>query len=457
MNHRIEKDSLGEQEIPNAVYWGIHTQRAILNFQISRTKVPFCLIRALAKVKKAACLANWELGYLDDQKADGIIRACDEISSGRLEDQFPLDAYQGGAGTSTNMNVNEVVANRALEILGKSKGDYSWIHPIEHVNLHQSTNDVYPTALKVAAMFLFQSLSSEIASLQGIFQQKEKEFAEIVKIGRTEMQEAVPMTLGAQFSAFAEAFGRDRWRVFKCEERLRVVNLGGTAIGTGLGAPKSYIFLVIEKLREVTSLGLCRSENTVDGTSNADAFVEVSGILKAHAANLIKAANDLRLMNLLGEIRLPKIQAGSSIMPGKVNPVVLEAVVQTAQKVIANDFLITQSAALGSFQIVEWMPLLSLAILDSLELLTNVNSVFREHVSGISADAEKCQLYFRESPALVTAFLPYIGYERAGALLKKFEAAKLEKNAWIHFLERELGEELVAQVLSPENLTKLGH
>ncbi len=255
------------------------------------------------------------------EKAEAIINACDEIAKGRFSDQFPVDALQGGAGTSTNMNLNEVIANRAIEILGGNKGDYSLIHPLEDVNLHQSTNDVYPTAIKVAGIYRLRDLAKAIAELQGAFQEKEKEFAGIIKIGRTELQEAVPITLGAEFSAFAEAISRDRWRTFKCEERLRVVNLGGTAVGTGLAAPQDYIFLVIEKLREVTGLGLSRGENLPAETANADSFVEVSGILKAHAVNLLKIANDLRLMNLLGEIKLPQLQAGSSIMPGKVNPV----------------------------------------------------------------------------------------------------------------------------------------
>ncbi|RKY60852.1 MAG: aspartate ammonia-lyase, partial [Candidatus Latescibacterota bacterium] len=281
MEYRIEKDFLGEKKIPKEAYWGIHTQRAIENFPITGYRTPFSLIRAFAIVKKACCMANLELGYIDEKKANAIILACDEIIDGKLADQFPLDPLQGGAGTSTNMNVNEVIANRAIEILGGEKGDYSIVHPLNDVNLHQSTNDTYPTAMKVATIVELRNLSQAIARLQGAFQRKEKEFAQVVKTGRTELQEAVPLTLGAEFSAFAEAIARDRWRTFKCEERLRVVNLGGTAVGTGLGAPRSYIFLVIEKLRAITGLGLSRGENMVDQTANTDCFVEVSGILKA--------------------------------------------------------------------------------------------------------------------------------------------------------------------------------
>ena len=278
MNQRKEKDGLGEMDVPADAYWGIHTERARRNFALTGRTAPEPLIRALVMVKKACALANRELGYLPAEKADAILAACDELIGGAPAGQFPVDALQGGAGTSTHMNVNEVIANRALEVLGFAKGDYARLHPIEDVNLHQSTNDVYPTALKIAAIFGLRQLSESVAGLQNAFQKKEKEFSGIVKIGRTEMQEAVPLTLGAEFSAFAEAFARDRWRTFKCEERLRTVNLGGTAVGTGLTAPRNYIFLVIERLREVTGLGLTRGENAVDQTANADCFVEVSGM-----------------------------------------------------------------------------------------------------------------------------------------------------------------------------------
>lgn len=452
---RIEKDLLGESKVPQDAYWGTHTQRAINNFHISGIKVNAGLIKSLAQVKKACCLANLETGYINPEKGKAIIVACDEIAGDKLADQFPIDALQGGAGTSTNMNVNEVIANRAIEILGGNKGNYTIIHPLEDVNLHQSTNDDYPTAVKVAAIFLLRDLSKAIANLQGAFQEKEKEFAAMVKIGRTELQEAVPITLGAEFSAFAEAFSRDRWRTFKCEERLRVVNMGGTAVGTGLAAPRDYIFLVIEKLRDITGLGLSRGENIMGETANVDAFVEVSGILKAHAVNLIKIANDLRLMNLLGEIRLPQLQAGSSIMPGKVNPVLAEAAVQTGIKVIANDAIVTDAAARGTLQINEFLPLLAHALLESLDLLININGLLSEHVRGIVADKEKCEEYFDHSPMIITALLPSIGYERATQLITEFSAGS-EKNMRL-FLEEKLGKDLIDEVLSPYQLTALGY
>ncbi|MEN6373642.1 MAG: aspartate ammonia-lyase [Smithella sp.] len=452
---RTEHDFLGTLDVPADAYWGIHTQRAVANFPISGLKVNPCLIKSIALIKKACCLANYETDYLNIEKSEAIIRACDEIFEGRLANQFPVDALQGGAGTSTNMNLNEVIANRAIELLGGKKGDYSLIQPLDDVNLHQSTNDVYPTAIKVAGIYRLRDLAKSIADLQGAFQEKEKEFGSTIKIGRTELQEAVPITLGAEFSAFAEAISRDRWRTFKCEERLRVVNLGGTAVGTGLTAPRNYIFLVVEKLREVTGLGLSRAENLLGETANADSFVEVSGILKAHAVNLQKIANDLRLMNLLGEIKLPRLQAGSSIMPGKVNPVLLEAAIQTGIKVIANDGIINDTAARGTFQINEFLPLLAHALLESLDLLININKIIAAHVRGITADSDNCRVYFEHSPMIITALLPVTGYERATKLIAEFNQTGIKNMR--NFLEEKLGKSVVEKIFSSASLTALGH
>jgi aspartate ammonia-lyase len=455
MPYRIEKDFLGEKKIPQEAYWGIHTQRALENFPISGYKVNPSLVKALAMVKKGCCQANLELGYLQEKKGEAILLACDEVIEGKFVDQFPVDALQGGAGTSSNMNINEVVANRAVELLGGNKGDDQAVHPIEDVNLHQSTNDVYPTAIKIASIFLFRDLSQTIAQAQGAFQRKEKEFAKIVKVGKTELQEAVPITLGGEFSAFGEALARDRWRTFKCEERLRVVNIGGTAVGTGLSSPRSFIFLVIEKLREITGLGLSRGENLLDATANTDPFVEVSGILKAHASSLIKIANDLRLLHLLGEIELPKLQPGSSIMPGKVNPVALEATMQVGLKVMANDLVVTEACSRSTLQINEFLPLLAHSLLESLDLLIRMNQILAGHVEGITANEAKCREIFDQSPMLITAFLPYIGYDRAAALLKEFFSSG-RKNVR-EFLSEKLGPSLVGKILSPERLISLGY
>jgi aspartate ammonia-lyase len=455
IDQRTEKDFLGELKVPHEAYWGIHTQRAMDNFRISSLKVNPSLIRALARVKKACCQANAQLEFLSSEKAQVIEQACEEIVSGKMYDQFPVDAMQGGAGTSTNMNINEVIANRAIELSGGEKGTYNLIHPLEDVNLHQSTNDVYPTAVKVAAIFLLRDLARAVSELQGAFQEKEKEFAAVVKIGRTELQDAVPITLGAEFSAFAEAIGRDRWRTFKCEERLRVVNLGGTAVGTGLAAPRNYIFLVIEKLRETTGLGLSRGENVMGETANTDAFVEVSGILKAHATNLVKIANDLRLMNFLGEIRLPQLQAGSSIMPGKVNPVLAEAAIQVGMKVMANDSIIADCASRATLQINEFLPLLTHSLLESMDLLININKSLAGHIRAIVADASKCAAYFDHSPTIITALLPVIGYEKATELMKEFSSSS-ENNMRL-FLEDKSGKETVNKHLAPFALTALGY
>ncbi len=452
---RKEEDLLGTKMVPTKAYWGIHTARACENFTLSRNRVMPSFIRAYVQVKKAAALANKDLGYLRANVADGIIAACDAILAGKFIDEFPLDALQGGAGTSTNMNVNEVLANIALELINEAKGDYTTIHPLEHVNLHQSTNDTYPTALKVAAITALRILSDTIARLQGAFQKKEKEFSSIVKIGRTEMQEAVPMTLGAEFSAFAEAFARDRWRVFKCEERLRTVNLGGTAIGTGMCAPRSYIFLVIEKLREVTGYGLARGENVLGETANTDCFVEVSAILKAHASNLIKVAEDIRKLHMLGEITVPTVQAGSSIMPGKINPVILEAVIQVGIKVIANDMIVSEATSRSSLQINEFMPLLAHALLESLELVTNADVAFEAQVFGLTANKEVCLKHFNESEALITPFVPHLGYEKATKIVKDFRQEG--KESIREYLEERLGTDFVSRILHPDNLLALGY
>lgn len=452
---RTEEDLLGTLELPANCYWGIHTQRALSNFPISGTPVNPALIKALALVKKACCQANAGLRYLPTDKAEAILAACDDIAAGKPSDAFPVDALQGGAGTSTNMNLNEVIANLAIEKLGGKKGDYRLVHPLDHVNLHQSTNDTYPTAIRIAGIQGLRRLSSSVARLQGAFQDRERAFGEIVTISRTELQEAVPVTLGAEFSAFAEALSRDRWRTYKCEERLRVVNIGGTAVGTGLTAPRDYIFLVIEKLREVTGLGLARGENLMGETAHADTFVEVSGILKAHAANLIKIANDLRLLNFTGEISLPPLQAGSSVMPGKVNPVLMEAAMQAGIKVMANDVIIAETVSRGTWQINEFLPLLSHALLESLHLLDSIDELLAGHILRIVPDRDRCQFHLDRSPMILTALLPFLGYERATELIATFHR---EKHANVRaFLEMKLGRELVEKLLSPYALTALGY
>ena len=459
---RTETDSLGDYPVPAAAYWGIHTARAVENFPLLGQPAAPALVAAMATVKLACARTNHELGFLGNAEAEAIVRACRELIAGELAGTVVVDALQGGAGTSLNMNVNEVVANRAEELLGGARGGYTHIDPLGHVNLHQSTNDVFPTALKVAAITLLRKLEKAIVGLQAAFQTKEQAFADVVKIGRTELQDACPMTLGAAFSAWAEALSRDRWRVFKCEERLRVVNLGGTAIGTGLTAPRDYIFRVVEKLREETGFGLARAENLVDATQNADAFVEVSGILKAHAVNLMKISADLRLLASgprtgLGELRLPAVQAGSSIMPGKVNPVICEAVAQAAMLAIGNDAIITLAAGSGQLELNAFLPLLAHALLQSLSVLEAACTMFRTRcVEGIEADRDACAAHVARSWATVTALLPRLGYERAAEIAKQAQASgrsvtELVVEAGL------LDAETVAQLLSADAMTSLGY
>lgn len=453
-NFRIEHDALGSLPVPVSAYWGIHTERARANFRLSGRLVAMELVHALATVKRAAAVTNAALGYLDQAQAEAIGRACLDVEEGRLDGEFPLDALQGGAGTSTNMNVNEVVANRALEILGRPKGDYAVVHPLDHVNLHQSTNDVYPTALRLAALRGLQALAADIEALQGTFQAKEADFASVVKLGRTEWMGAVPMTLGAEFGAFAEAFARDRWRVFKCQERIRVVNLGGTGVGTGLGAPREYIFGVTETLRGMTLLPLCRAENLVDATANQDALVEVAGILKAHACNLVKVAGDLRHLASLGEVVLPPLQAGSSFMPGKVNPVALEAVIQSALWAEAQEGLIAQAVQRGTLQICEFMPLVADSLLGMLRALGAATRTLTAQARTLEAGRESCLRALEAAPTLVTALLPVLGYEKAGELSREFAGSgRSDVRA---FLVERLGRETMDRCLSPETLTRLG-
>ncbi|WP_022658751.1 aspartate ammonia-lyase [Desulfovibrio desulfuricans] len=460
--YRQESDALGAVDVPLSAYWGVHTARALANFPLSGRAVRPELVRAMALVKLACCRANEELGYLPQPEAQAIADACREVAHGGLAHAFVVDALQGGAGTSTNMNMNEVLANRAEELLGGSFGSYARIAPLRHVNLHQSTNDVYPTAVRVAALFLLKDLELAIAALQSAFQEKELAFRHILKVGRTQLQDAVPVTLGMECSAWAECLSRDRWRVFKCAERLRVVNLGGTAVGTGITAPRKYIFLVIEKLREVTGLGLSRAENLVDATQNVDPLVEVSGILKAHAVNLFKICADLRLLSSgpsagIGELKLPARQAGSSIMPGKVNPVICEAASQAALRVVADDSAVTQAAFMGQLELNAFMPLLADCLLGSMHLLAQANTMLAENcVQGLEADEAACARHLGRSFATVTALVPVLGYALAGEIAA--QAHKNGQSVRAVVLERGLIKaEDVDKLLSAEAATALGH
>ena len=422
---RTENDLLGARDLPAESRHGIHTLRALENFPLLGSPVHPGLARAYGAVKLAAARTNRALGYFPDAAvADAIEQACAELFAGSLAADIVVDALQGGAGTSTNMNVNEVLANRALELLGRPRGSHAEVSPSDHVNLHQSTNDTFPTALRVAAIWGLRSLERAVLSLQEAFQERERAFSHVVKIGRTEYQDAVLTTLGREMGAYAEALSRDRWRLAKCEERLRVLNLGGTAIGTGLAAPREYIFRVTDALREITGLGLARAENLVDATQNADVFVEVSGLMKALAASLIKISGDLRLLSSgpeggLGEIRLPARQAGSSIMPGKVNPVIPEAVTQAALLAIGRDQALTSAVSMGSLELNPFLPLVAHCLLGNFDLLAQASSLLATHcVAGIEADEAACRRHVENATASATALVPLIGYARASELVE---------------------------------------
>jgi aspartate ammonia-lyase len=458
---RTEKDLLGTMDIPADALYGIHTARAIKNFPLSGRKINNALIKAYAQVKLACAMTNHELKYIDSAKFAVIEQACREMANGELDEHVVVDALQGGAGTSTNMNVNEVIANRAILLLGGTPGEYEKVHPIDDINLHQSTNDTYPTALKVASITRLKELEISLIKLLESFQKKEKEFAQIVKVGRTQMQDAVLTTLGKEMGAYAEAIGRDRWRIFKCEERLRVINLGGTAIGTGVTAPRQYIFKATENLKKLTGMGLARAENLIEATQNNDEFVEVSGILNASAANLMKIAGDLRFLSSgpdagIGEINLPARQAGSSLMPGKVNPVIPEAVTQVAMTVISNNNTISNAVGMGNLELNPFLPIVADKLLESLQLLTDVSAIFADLcIDGITVNKENCEKNLRNSTAAVTVLIGKIGYEKAQKIVQlSIEENKTVKDIAVR--EKYLTDDEFESLITPEAVNKLG-
>ena len=457
--YRIEHDLIGDMEIPRDAYYGIHTKRASLNFPISGRPVSLKLIYALVIVKKAAAITNKKLGLLDGAIADAIINAADDILTGSYDGEFIVDRMQGGAGTSTNMNVNEVIANIAIEKLNGEKGDYRVVHPLTHVNMSQSTNDVYPTALRLAAIKSLHDLSEQFAVLQEALQRKENEFAGIVKMGRTELQDAVPIMLGQEFGSYAQAVSRDRWRLYKVEERLRQIPLGGSAVGTGINADIRYIYMVTDVLRDLTGIGFARAEYMMDAIQNADVFVEVSGLLKSSAVTLNKIANDLRLMSSgpvcgINEITLPPMQAGSSIMPGKINPIIPEMVNMAAYQVISNDTAITLAAEAGQFELNAMLPLIANNLLDSIDLLTNAVKMFVERcINGIKANADRMNYYVTHSYGQVTALTPYIGYDNASKVVKLCLTQHKTVKSVVLSLKL-MSEEEIDKALNPYNMTK---
>ena len=461
MRTRREHDLLGDRDVPADAYYGVHTLRAIENFPISGTKISIYpdLIAALASIKLCAAKSNLELGLLDDARAGAIIAAAEEIRAGALHEQFVVDVIQGGAGTSTNMNANEVIANRALELLARPKGDYHFLHPNEHVNMSQSTNDVYPTALKLAAYSGIMRLVDAMAVLRQAFEAKSEEFKDIVKMGRTQLQDAVPMTLGQEFSTYAVMLGEDEQRLKEAVLLVCEINMGATAIGTGINSHPDYAASVCRHLRDVTGIPVVTAANLVEATQDCGSFVQLSGVLKRVAVKLSKTCNDLRLLSSgprvgLNEINLPPMQAGSSIMPGKVNPVIPEVVNQIAFEVIGNDVTVSFAAEAGQLQLNAFEPVIAHSLFKSLMHLRNGCDTLRERcVTGITANRERMAKAVRESIGLVTALNPYIGYSAASEVAR--EALATGRTVYDLVLEKKLlSKEQLDEILRPEVLTR---
>jgi aspartate ammonia-lyase len=465
INHastRVEHDLLGDKEIPADAYWGVHTARAVENFPI--TGIPIGkyvhLIAALATVKQAAARTNAELGLLSAERAAAIEAACEEIRAGALADQFVVDVIQGGAGTSTNMNANEVICNRALQIMGHGLGEYQYLHPADHVNMGQSTNDVYPTALDIAAIESFDALDAAMGELIAAFEDKATEFARMVKMGRTQLQDAVPMTLGQEMRGCAVTIGEDRQRLAEASALLHEINMGGTAIGTTLNAPPGYVAAVCQNLRAITGRPLTTAVNLIEATQDPGAFVQVSSVLKRISVKLSKICNDLRLLSSgpragLNEINLPAVQAGSSIMPGKVNPVIPEVVTQVCYAVIGNDLTITMAAEAGQLQLNAFEPIIAHSLFDSVEQLTAAcRTLATRCVQGITANVDIMAAHVHNSIGLATALNPYVGYAAASEIAR--DALLTNRSVADIVLERGyLSEEQLQDILAPERLANL--
>ncbi|HIS33950.1 MAG TPA: aspartate ammonia-lyase [Candidatus Avirikenella pullistercoris] len=458
---RTEHDLLGNKEVPVEYYFGVQTMRAIENFHISRVRLNMfpAFVNGLAIVKQAAAEANCELGLLKPEIKDAIVNACKEITSGKLHDQFVVDMVQGGAGTSTNMNANEVIANRALELLGHQKGEYKYCSPNNHVNMSQSTNDAYPTAVRIALLYRTRDLIDTLKKLVESFKKKSVEFADVIKMGRTQMQDAVPMTLGQEFGAYAATLSEEIDRLENNVKLFLEVNMGATAIGTGINSDPDYTPICIKHLQQITGMPIVAAGNMIEATNDTGAFIMYSAAVKRLGVKLSKISNDLRLLSSgprtgFHEINLPPMQPGSSIMPGKVNPVIPEVVSQVAFKVVGNDMTVTMAVEAAQLELNAMEPIIVHCMFESVEMLINGMNTLRERcIDGITANKDRCRDLVYHSIGLVTALNPYIGYEVSTELAKE----ALEQNKGIYNLVLEKGimsKEELDKILLPENMVK---
>ena len=461
MEYRTENDSIGKKKVPEDVYYGVQSLRAAENFRITGLSMHPEIINSLAYIKKAAAITNCEVGLLNKRIADAIVRACDEILEGKLHEYFIVDPIQGGAGTSLNMNANEVIANRAIEILGGRKGDYSIVNPNDHVNYGQSTNDVIPTAGKMTSWKLIKHAQVQLRRLYDALCKKAEEFDHVIKMGRTQMQDAVPIRLGQEFKAYSVAVQRDINRMDKAMDEMLTLNMGGTAIGTGLNADEQYLRRIVPNLSQITGIGFIQAYDLIDATQNLDPFVAVSGAVKACAVTLSKISNDLRLMSSgpragFGEINLPAKQNGSSIMPGKVNPVIPEVVNQVAFNIIGNDMTITMAAEAGQLELNAFEPIIFYCLFQSIDTLGYAVETFVDNcITGITANEDRCRELVENSVGTITAITPHVGYQKAAEVAK----AAIKTGVPVRKLVLEQGllnEAELEKILEPTNMTEPG-
>ena len=461
MEFRVEKDSIGTKDVPENVYYGVQSLRAAENFHITGLNMHPEIINSLAYIKKAAAITNCEAGLLDKRRTQAIVQACDEILEGKFREDFIVDPIQGGAGTSLNMNANEVIANRAIEILGGKKGDYSVVNPNDHVNCGQSTNDVIPTAGKMTSLRLLKKLKKQLLRLHSALEQKADEFDSVIKMGRTQLHDAVPIRLGREFKAYSVAILRDLNRMDKAMDEMRTLNMGGTAVGTGLNADESYLRRIVPNLSEISGMDLVQAYDLIDATQNLDSFVAVSGAVKACAVTLSKIANDLRLMSSgpragFGEINLPAKQNGSSIMPGKVNPVIPEVVNQVAFNAIGNDMTITMAAEAGQLELNAFEPIIFYCLFQSIDTIAYAVNTFVDNcVIGITANETRCRYFVENSVGIITAICPYVGYQKAAEIAK--EAIKTGESVRKLIIEKGLlTKEQMDEIMDPVQMTEPG-